>query len=76
MAAKKKSWNELSPTQRKRIVVLGIVQFALTAAALADLRRRDAAQLRGSRRLWTALAFVNFVGPIAYFAFGIRRGGS
>jgi hypothetical protein len=73
MSSKKKSWNELSPIQRKRVVVLGIAQFALTAAALADLRRRDPAQLRGSRRLWTLVAFVNFVGPIAYFAFGIRR---
>jgi hypothetical protein len=75
MSSKKKSWSELSPVQRKRIVVLAIAQFALTAAALADLRRRDPAQLRGSRRLWTAVVFVNFIGPIAYFAVGIRRGG-
>lgn len=75
MPTKKKSWSELSSAQRKRIVVAGIVQFALTAAALADLRRRDPAELRGSRRAWTAAAFVNFIGPIAYFVFGIRRDG-
>jgi hypothetical protein len=27
----------------------------------------------GPRRLWVAVSFVNFVGPIAYFAFGRRR---
>lgn len=65
MSAKKQSWSDVSPARRKRTVVAGIVQFALTGAVLADLRRRGPAHLRGSRRLWTAVAFVNFIGPIA-----------
>ncbi|MCX5043820.1 PLDc N-terminal domain-containing protein [Aldersonia sp. NBC_00410] len=75
MPSKKRSWKELSPRARVRIVIAAAVQFALTAAALADLRRRDPVQVRGSRRVWAAVSFVNFVGPIAYFAFGIRRDG-
>jgi hypothetical protein len=40
---------------------------------LLDLRRRPSTQIRGSKRLWAAAAFVNFVGPLAYFSFGRRR---
>ncbi|HET9557428.1 MAG TPA: PLD nuclease N-terminal domain-containing protein, partial [Actinomycetota bacterium] len=35
-------------------------------------RRRPSTQVRGSKTLWVAAAFVNFVGPIAYFTFGRR----
>ena len=42
-------------------------------AALADLRRRPAEQINGSKRLCVAASFVNFAGPIAYFAFGRKR---
>jgi hypothetical protein len=66
-------WSELTTTQRRGIVLVGIVQVALLAAALFDIRRRSADQINGSKLLWTALAFVNFVGPIAYFLFGRKR---
>ena len=42
-------------------------------ANLIDIRRRPAADIRGSKRVWTALAFVNFIGPLAYFRFGRLR---
>jgi hypothetical protein len=48
------------------------VQLLLSAATLLDLRRRPSAQIRDSNTLWVAAAFVNFVGPIAYFTFGRR----
>ena len=73
--ATKKKWGELSPRSRRLIVVTGIVEVALLAATLVDLKRRPADQIRGSKRMWTALAFVNIVGPIAYFALGRRRRG-
>jgi hypothetical protein len=38
-------------------------QFVLQVAALWDLRRRSADELRGSKRWWTVAAFVNIVGP-------------
>jgi hypothetical protein len=59
--------------QRRGIVLSGLVQFALLAAALLDIRRRPADEINGSKLLWTGLAFVNFVGPIAYFIFGRKR---
>jgi hypothetical protein len=66
-------WSELSPPARAAIVVLAIVQFSLLAAALLDLRRRPAAQVRGGKGRWAAISLINFVGPIAYFVAGRRR---
>jgi hypothetical protein len=37
-------------------------------------RRRPSEQVRGSKKLWAVAALVNFVGPLAYFAFGRRPG--
>ena len=68
--ARNRRWQDLSDRQKAGIVVAAIVQVALQAAALIDLRRRRPEQLRGTKRLWTAASFVNFLGPIAYFAFG------
>jgi hypothetical protein len=70
---KKKRWSDLSPGQRRAIVASGIVELGMKAAALADLRRRPAEEIRGSKSLWAALQVVNFFGPLAYFAFGRRR---
>jgi hypothetical protein len=68
-----KRWSELSGRQRTAIVVAGLAQASLSVATLLDLRRRPSTQIRGSKRLWAAAAFVNFVGPLAYFSFGRRR---
>ena len=68
---KRKRWSELSKRQRTSIMVAGVLQMLL-AAALLDLRRRPGEQVRGSKKLWAAATFVNFVGPLAYFAFGRR----
>jgi hypothetical protein len=70
---RKKKWSELTRAQQRAILVAAAVQLGLQASTLWDLRRRSADELRGSKRWWTAAAFVNIVGPIAYFAFG-RRG--
>jgi hypothetical protein len=45
----------------------------LLIAALIDIRRRPAKQIRGNKLLWTAAVFVNFIGPISYFVFGRKR---
>ena len=68
-----KRWRELGPGQRRSIVLSGVVQLALLVAALVDIRRRPQEEIRGNKWLWTAAAFVNFVGPISYFLFGRRR---
>jgi hypothetical protein len=49
------------------------MQIGLLVAALANLWRRPSDQLLGSKAIWTALSFMNFVGPLAYFVFGRRR---
>jgi hypothetical protein len=71
----KKNWSDLTTREKAPLVLRGIVQFALLAAALADIHRRPAKEIRGSKWLWSAVAFANFmgIGPIAYFAFGRRR---
>jgi hypothetical protein len=70
--AERKSWQELSPRQRAGMGVLGIIQVALLIAALRDLRKRSDEEINGSRRLWKAAVFINYIGPIAYFWKGRR----
>jgi Phospholipase_D-nuclease N-terminal len=71
----RRRWSELSGRQKGAIVAAAVAQQALAAATLWDLRRRPSAQVRGSKKLWVAAAFVNFVGPLAYFTVGRRREG-
>jgi hypothetical protein len=66
-------WGDLSSGQRAMVVLAGTVQVALLGAALSDLKRRSSAEVNGSRAAWTAVSFVNFIGPLAYFAFGRKR---
>jgi hypothetical protein len=66
-------WSDFSTAQRALIVGAALVQAALLGAALRDLRRRPSAQVNGSKALWAAFSFVNFIGPLAYFAFGRGR---
>jgi len=69
----KRSWSELGLAPRAAIIAGALVQFGLLGAALADLRRRRDNEINGPRRLWVAVSFVNFFGPIAYFVFGRKR---
>ena len=68
-----KRWRDLSPRQRAIVVAVGVVQLTLHVAALADLRRRPGGQVNGPKAMWVALSFVNFLGPLAYFALGRKR---
>ena len=76
MIVSRKKWNELSPRARRVIVVAGAAEGALKVAALVDLARRPASQVRGSKARWAvAVTLVNSLGavPIAYFAYGRRK---
>lgn len=66
-------WADMQLAQRRMLVVSVAVQFALLAAALIDIRRRPREQIRGPKPVWAGLAFVNFIGPAAYFVFGRKR---
>jgi hypothetical protein len=70
-----KRWSDLTARQKAPFVIRGIVQMSLLVAALADIYRRPAQEIRGSKWLWVAVAFVNFmgIGPVAYFLLGRKR---
>ena len=73
--AARKSWSELSQRTRRALIAAGVAEGVLKVAALIDLRRRPAGQVRGPKWLWAAaLAVVGSAGalPISYFVFGRR----
>ncbi len=66
-------WSELSPRARRLIMAAAVADGALKVAALVDLKRRPASEVRGSKWMWaTAILLVNSAGslPVAYFALG------
>ncbi|MDT0187169.1 PLDc N-terminal domain-containing protein [Microbacterium sp. ARD31] len=73
MAQQKKTWSDLTPTQRKVVVAAGIVEVAVTTWCLRDLKRRPASLVRGPKALWTPALSIQPVGPIAYLVWGRKR---
>jgi MFS family permease len=74
MAARRR-WSELSERRRRLLIAAAVVEGALKLAALIDLSRRPAGQVRGPKWLWAAVvAVVGSAGvvPISYFVFGRR----
>jgi len=72
----KKRWADLSPRTRRLVVIGGAVDGVLTIAALLDLLRRPADEVRGPKPVWAAaIVVVNSVGalPLTYFAYGRKR---
>jgi hypothetical protein len=68
----KKKWSDLTLVQRRIIYVAGAAELVATAAALRDLDRRPADQVRGPKAAWVVAFFVQPLGPLAYFAAGKR----
>jgi hypothetical protein len=68
-------WSDLSPRTRRLIIAVAVAETGLKAAALVDIRRRPASQIRGTKLAWSAAMLVNSAGliPLSYFAFGRRR---
>ena len=66
----KKSWSEMSRPQQAFTILGAVLQLTLLVLAQRDIHTRPAEQIRGDKRLWTAVSFINFVGPISYFLFG------
>lgn len=69
----KTTWKDLSPLQKKGILTLAAVQITLLIAALVDIARRPANQIRGRKRWWVLGSFVEFFGPLTYFFFGRKQ---
>ena len=66
-------WSKLSPLQRIGTAFATFIQVSLLVAALIDLRRRPAEQIRGKKWFWALVVFINWIGPISYFLFGRLR---
>lgn len=73
VAMAKKSWNDLSPAQRKAVIIGGVVEAALTGWMLRDLKRRDADQVRGPKLMWRAASMIQPFGPVGYVVLGRRK---
>ena len=68
-------WSDLSERSRRLLTITAVAEGILKLAALIDLKRRPASQVRGPKWLWaTALAVVGSAGvlPLSYFVFGRR----
>ena len=73
--ATRKQWSDLSPRTRRLLTVTAVIEGILKLAALIDIKRRPASQIRGPRWLWAmVVAVVSSAGvvPISYFVFGRR----
>jgi hypothetical protein len=74
MAERQKvKWSDLSSGQRTALGVAAAAELSLKVAALIDIRRRPAEQIRGPKAFWRAVQVVNLFGPVAYFTIGRRR---
>jgi hypothetical protein len=72
----KRQWSDLSERTRRLLVAVAVADGALRVAALIDIKRRPADQIRGRKQVWAAVvAIVNSAGivPISYFVLGRRR---
>jgi hypothetical protein len=70
-----RKWSDLSPRTRRVVTVMAALEGAVKVAALVDLARRPASQVRGSKAARaTAIVLVNSAGavPLAYFLRGRR----
>ncbi len=70
---KQKNWRDLPLWQKAAIVKIGLIQIGLFIAAWRDLNGRPAQKINGSKGAWRAALFLNFIGPLAYFARGRKR---
>jgi len=74
--ADRRRWSDLSEGTRRLIIVTAVAESILKGAALIDIKRRPADQIRGPKWLWVpVVTVVNSLGivPISYFVFGRRR---
>ncbi|WOP17714.1 PLDc N-terminal domain-containing protein [Raineyella sp. LH-20] len=69
----KKRWRDLTKGQQAAMLALASVQLSLAATAWADLARRPAKDVRGSKGVWAAVIAIDFIGPILYFLRGRRK---
>ena len=65
-----RQWSDLSERTRRLLITAAVADGALRVAALIDIKRRPASQIRGQKRVWAAaVGIINSAGvlPISYF---------
>jgi hypothetical protein len=74
--AARRQWSDLSEGTRRLLIIAAVAEGILKVAALRDIKRRPASQIRGPKWMWaTVVAVVSSAGavPISYFVFGRRQ---
>jgi hypothetical protein len=74
--AARKQWSDLSQRTRRLLTITAVAEGVLKLAALIDIKRRPASQIRGPKWLWaTVMTVVSSAGvvPISYFVLGRRQ---
>ena len=74
--AARRQWRDLSGRTRRLLAIAAVAEGILKLAALVDLKRRPASQVRGPKWVWAmVLTVVSSAGavPISYFVFGRRQ---
>jgi Phospholipase_D-nuclease N-terminal len=69
-------WSDLSKQNQRLLIAAAVIETSLKAAALVDIARRPASQIRGPKWAWVpAVSILNSAGlaPAAYFLWGRRR---
>ncbi len=69
-------WSDLSKRNQRLLIAAAAVETSLKAAALIDLKRRPASQVRGPKWAWIpALTILNSAGiaPVTYFVWGRKQ---
>jgi hypothetical protein len=72
----RKQWSDLNERTRRLLAITAVAEGILKLAALIDLKRRPASQVRGPKWMWAmVLTIVSSAGlaPISYFVFGRRQ---
>jgi hypothetical protein len=68
-------FKRMTPFFKILTLCLGAIQLGLLIAALIDLEKRPSKQIKGNKLWWRLGAFVNYLGPLAYFFFGRKKTG-
>jgi hypothetical protein len=55
------------------LIITGLLFWLFTCAAVFDIARKDFGAIE-KKAAWGFAAMVPFIGPIAYFAFGFKKG--
>ena len=69
----RRNWKEMSPVQKVRNVLMGVVELVLVTLALWDISHRPDNEINGKKRTWVMASLIQPVGPIIYFIFGRKK---